>query len=154
MRFVLIDRFLELEPGRRAVARKVFRPEEEVFLDHFPGLPVVPGVLLTEAMGQTAGWLLASGYGFERWPLLVMVEKAKFRRLVRPGEELVLSATVARRGEDDFEARTEAGAGGERVADARLLFHVFDLPADAPLRESLARWGRSTFASLRPEREA
>ena len=56
MRFVLVDRFLSVEPGRAATALKTFRPEDPVFADHFPGFPVVPGVLLTEAMGQTAGW--------------------------------------------------------------------------------------------------
>ena len=59
MRFVLVDRFLSVEPGRSATALKTFPPDDPVFDDHFPGLPVVPGVLLTEAMGQAAGWALA-----------------------------------------------------------------------------------------------
>lgn len=150
MRFVLIDRFLELEPERRAVAVKTFSPDEEVFADHFPGFAVVPGVLLTEAMGQAAGWLLAASFGFERWPLLAMIERAKFRRLVRPGEELRLTASVEPRGERDHEARTEAAVGAERVADARLLFHVYDLPGDGEERARLSAWSRATFARLAP----
>ena len=86
MRFVLIDRILELEPGRRAVATVRFDAAHDVFADHFPGMPIVPGVLVTEAMGQTGGWLLAATHGFESWPLLVMISNAKFRRLVRPDE--------------------------------------------------------------------
>src|SRR5206468_7311420 len=119
MRFVLIDRLLELEPWKRAVATRTFSAEEEIFEDHFPGFPVVPGVLLTEAMGQTGGWLLSATLGFARWPLLTLVERATFRRFVRPGEELRLEAAVKTRREEDFEVRAEARVNGERVADAR-----------------------------------
>lgn len=129
MRFVLVDRFLSVEPGRGATALKTFRPEDPVFADHFPGFPVVPGVLLTEAMGQTAGWALAVRLGPDRFPLLMMVEKAKFRRLVRPGEEIRLEAEVDEARGRVWSARTRAWVGGQRAAEARLHFHAVPRPA-------------------------
>ena len=149
MRFVLIDRILTLEPGKRAVATKTFSPDETFFADHFPGFPVVPGVLLTEAMGQAGGWLLASETGLARWPLLSLIDRATFRRLVRPLEVLTLEATVRSRRGDDVEIRAEARVGEERVADARLLFHLFEPPAvrgEGP--SAFDAWARETFDRL------
>jgi 3-hydroxyacyl-[acyl-carrier-protein] dehydratase len=148
MRFVLIDRLLELEPGKRALATRTFAPEDDVFLDHFPGFPVVPGVLLTEAMGQTGGWLLSATLGFTRWPLLSLVERATFRRFVRPGEELTLEATLKGRHDDDFEVRAEARVGESRAADARLLFHAFTPDVSLEDSERFQAWGRETFRRL------
>jgi 3-hydroxyacyl-[acyl-carrier-protein] dehydratase len=148
VRFVLIDRFLELEPGVRAVALKTFDPGEEVFRDHFPGLAIVPGVLLTEAMGQAGGWLLAATLGFSRWPLLAMIDRAKFRRLVRPGEEIRLEAVVRSSRDTDYEIAGEASVGGERVAQARLLFHAFDFPLPDDERAQFGAWARETFRRL------
>ncbi|MBK9376044.1 MAG: beta-hydroxyacyl-ACP dehydratase [Holophagales bacterium] len=129
MRFVLVDRFLSVEPGRGATALKTFRPEDPVFADHFPGLPVVPGVLLTEAMGQTAGWALATRLGPDLFPLLMMVERAKFRRFVRPGEEIRLEADLEEARGSVWAARTRAWVGAERVAEARLVFHAVPRPS-------------------------
>ena len=129
MRFVLVDRFLSVDVGRSATALKTFRPEDPVFEDHFPGFPVVPGVLLTEAMGQTAGWALAARLAPERFPLLLMVEKAKFRRFVRPGEEIRLEAEVDERRAGAWSARARASVRGERAAEARLVFHAVPRPA-------------------------
>jgi 3-hydroxyacyl-[acyl-carrier-protein] dehydratase len=129
VRFVLVDQFISVEPGRGATALKTFRPEDPVFADHFPGLPVVPGVLLTEAMGQTAGWALATRLGPDRFPLLMMVERAKFRRLVRPGEEIRLEAELEEARGRVWAARTRASVGGERAAEARLVFHAVPRPA-------------------------
>lgn len=148
MRFVLIDRLVELEPGKRAVAKRVFSEEEEIFQDHFPGFPVVPGVLLTEAMGQTGGWLLSATLGFTRWPLLTLVERASFRRFVRPGEELTLTASVKTRRDDDFEVRAEAHVGESRAADARLLFHAFSPELDEEAARRFDAWARGTFRRL------
>lgn len=147
MRFVLIDRFVAIEPGKRAVALKRFGRDEDVLADHFPGLPIVPGTLLTEAMGQTAGWLLAATLGFSRWPLLTMVERAKFRRLVEPEQEITLEAELEPLRGDDYVARTSARVNGERVAEARLVFHGFN-PELGERREAFDRWCRETFASL------
>jgi 3-hydroxyacyl-[acyl-carrier-protein] dehydratase len=128
MRFVLVDRFLSVDPGRGATALKTFRPEDPLFADHFPGLPVVPGVLLAEAMGQTAGWALAARLAPDRFPLLLMVENAKFRRLVRPGEELRLEAEVDDARGKFWTARARASVGGQRAAEARLVFHAVPRP--------------------------
>ncbi|MFN7986451.1 MAG: 3-hydroxyacyl-ACP dehydratase FabZ family protein [Thermoanaerobaculia bacterium] len=136
MRFVLVDRFLSVERGRAATALKTFRPEDPVFADHFPGFPVVPGVLLTEAMGQAAGWALATELAPGRFPLLLMVEKAKFRRFVRPGEEIRLEAEVEAPRGGVWPARARASVGGERVAEARLVFHAVPRPADSPAFDS------------------
>ena len=148
MRYVLIDRLLELEPGRRAAAVKTFLPEEEIFRDHFPGFPVVPGSLLLEAMGQTGGWLLAGTLEFARWPLLNMVDNAKFRRWVRPGEEIRIEAAIRSMKESDFELTAEASVAGERAASARFLFHAFTLALAQGGGTAFAAWTRRTFESL------
>jgi 3-hydroxyacyl-[acyl-carrier-protein] dehydratase len=87
--FVFVDEVLELEPGLRAVCRKVFRREEPFFAGHFPGNPLVPGVLLTEAMAQTAG-IAAGGEG--RLLYLSAIRTMKFLRPVPPGETVIFRA--------------------------------------------------------------
>jgi 3-hydroxyacyl-[acyl-carrier-protein] dehydratase len=150
VRFLLIDEILELDPGRRAVARKTFPEDEELFDDHFPGYPVVPGVLLTEAMGQTAGWVIAHASAFRLLPLLSMVQQAKFRRPVRPGEELRLEAEVEAGGARRWRARTRALVGGRRVAEARLAYHALETTAAEELagEEALRDWVEAIFTRL------
>lgn len=145
MRFVLLDAFRVIEPGVRAEAVKTFAPRDELFADHFPGFPVVPGVLITEALGQTGAWILSGSLG-NRWPLLVLVQSAKFRRFLRPGEPLRIEAEVASRPGDDFLVSARGHVNGERVAEARLVFHAFELPeAAAP---GMAEWARRTLDAL------
>lgn len=142
MRFVFVTRFLSVEPGRSASAVVRFDPEDPIFEDHFPGLPLVPGVLLTEAMGQAAGGMLIPSVGEGSWPLLSMIERAKFRRPVRPGEEILLNArTIDHRGHV-ARVRTEALVGERRVADATLVFHTVPLPREGPDSAGFRRWAR------------
>ena len=148
MRFVLIDKLIELEVGRRAVARMTFLQDEDVFLDHFPGFAVVPGSLITEAMGQAAGWLLASTLEFTSWPLLTMIDHAKFRRLVVPGDELRITVDLRSARDRDFEVAASASVGDARVADARLLFHAFDFRLPDGDRHRFMAWGREVFRQL------
>jgi 3-hydroxyacyl-[acyl-carrier-protein] dehydratase len=144
MRFVLIDRLLALEADR-AVAAKTFDAGEEFLRDHFPGAPIVPGVLLTECMGQTAGWMLAAASDFSTFPLLVLVEKAKFRRPVRPGEALRVEAALQSRHDLSASVKASVAAGSDLVAEARLVFQSFEPGSLAP---GLDGWAREIFRGL------
>ena len=148
MRFILIDQILQLEPGRRALARKTFAPEEEFLADHFPGLPVIPGVLLTEAMAQTSSWLVSSTIHFRRWPLLQMIEKAKFRHPVAPGDELLIEAVIESERETAFAVRAQIHAAGRRAAEARIVLHLLDPLTPGPVHDRLAAWVQRTFREL------
>ena len=122
MRFLLVDRILALEPGVSIEAEKSILASEELFRDHFPGFPVVPGVLLTEMMAQAAGKCLNS----QRLPrgnaMLVEIRNAKFRGWVRPDEVIRLHATVERNQDQFAVARCHAEVGGRKACSAELLF--------------------------------
>jgi 3-hydroxyacyl-[acyl-carrier-protein] dehydratase len=99
--FLLIDRILELEPGQRAVGEKLVTIGEPFFQGHFPDFPIMPGVLIVEAMAQAGGVLAAetSDYDPERQVVMFMaIDKVKFRRPVTPGDQLVLEVVPLRRG--------------------------------------------------------
>lgn len=122
MRFILIDRILELKPGSSIVAEKWVDPSEDYFRDHFPGFPVVPGVLLVEMMAQAGGKCLDA----ERHPrgkaMLAGIESAKFRRWVNPGETVTVRCTV-RKSRDSFAlAEGQVEVGKELAASAKLFF--------------------------------
>ena len=120
--FLLLDRVLELEPAKRIVATKNVTINEEYFLGHFPGAPVMPGVLILEAMAQAGGLLVmpedgsAAGKDF----YLVGVDHAKFRRKVVPGDrlEIHVSLTHARRNFRKLAGKVEVD--GHVAAEAEL----------------------------------
>jgi len=140
VRFAFVSRFLAVAPGRSASAIARFDPEDEIFADHFPGFPVVPGVLLTEAMGQTAGGMLVPVAGEGRWPLLAMIERAKFRRPVSPAEEIRLEARILDLRGEAYRVATEALVDGRRVADALLVLHSVPLPGDEGRSAAFRAW--------------
>jgi 3-hydroxyacyl-[acyl-carrier-protein] dehydratase len=148
LRFVLIDRLLELTPGKQAVASVRFSRSLEIFADHFPGRPIVPGVLLTEAMGQTGGWLIAATLEFAQWPLLIMIDHAKFRRPVEPDEELRAIAEIRSTRNDVITVEAQMTSGSERVATAELVFQASTLAIAADARQQFRAWAQRTFASL------
>ena len=145
MRFLLVDRILRLESGVSIVAEKSLPASEELFRDHFPGFPVVPGVLLTEMMAQAAGKCLNA----QRLPrgnaMLVEIRNAKFRNWVRPDEVIGLHATIERNEETFAVARCHAEVGGRKVCSAELMFGFVPAREFAPghsdevLEEYLAR---------------
>src|SRR5262249_59176962 len=94
MRFLLVDRILELDPLKSIVTTKEISEDEEYFPDHFPGYPVVPGVLQIEMMAQSAGKCLMAGIDASRWPVLIQVRQANFRRVVVPGSILRIEAQI------------------------------------------------------------
>jgi UDP-N-acetylglucosamine acyltransferase len=129
--FVLVDRVLEHDAGGRLVALKNVTGSEEFFQGHFPGQPVMPGVLLMEGLAQAAGlWLLHDAPDPRRLEVhLVGIDAAKFRRPAVPGDQLRLEVTVLRRRGALCRVRGEVRAGEHRVAEANLLLQVATLPA-------------------------
>jgi len=122
MRFILIDEIIELIPGARIHGVKTLNADEDVFTDHFPGFPVVPGVLLTEMMAQTAGKCLDAGNRDRGKAMLVQIRKASFRKWVRPGERADIHAEVTSDEADYATARCRVDVEGTPVAFADLMF--------------------------------
>lgn len=124
--FLLVDRVLSIEPHKRLTALKNVTINEPFFQGHFPGHPVMPGVLLIEAMAQAAGLLtqLSEGNGNrDEKPLyyLVKVDKARFSRIVVPGDQLVLEVEQKRMLRRMGLYACCARIDGEEVASAEIL---------------------------------
>jgi 3-hydroxyacyl-[acyl-carrier-protein] dehydratase len=124
--FLFVDRLLAREPGRFARALKNVSLGEPYFLGHFPGYPVMPGVLIVEAMAQTAA--LAAGPLVGRIGVLAGVDGARFRRPVVPGDQLVLEAEITSLRRSVGKAACRATVDGELVAEAEILFALRDVP--------------------------
>ncbi len=102
MRFVLIDRILELEPGQRLVAVKNLSLAEEYLADHFPGFPVMPGVLMLEAMTQAGAWLVRAMEDFANSVVVLKQAKTiKYGSFVEPGRRLMLQVDLISHDERD-----------------------------------------------------
>lgn len=122
MRFILVDTILELDPGKRIKASKALSEDEELFKDHFPGFPVVPGVLLTEMLAQAAGRCLDSEGTREGRAMLGKISSAKFHDWVRPGQEIILYATITQSRESFASAECYSEVSGKKVCSADLFF--------------------------------
>lgn len=120
--FLMIDRVLELDPDRKIVALKNVTVNEEFFQGHFPGRPLMPGVLILEAMAQAGGILVMPEDGSAAGKIfyLVAVENAKFRRTVVPGDQLRVEVTVLRARGNFRKLAGRAEVEGQIVAEAEL----------------------------------
>jgi 3-hydroxyacyl-[acyl-carrier-protein] dehydratase len=124
--FLMIDRVVELDPGERAVAVKCVTVNEPQFQGHFPGNPIMPGVLLTEAFAQAAGIVALSAHedmaGMTVY--LLGLDKVRFRKPVRPGDQVLITAVKAseRRGIWNFDV--VATVDGVKVADGGVMATV------------------------------
>ncbi len=126
--FLLVDRIVELEPLKRIVGIKQVSANEPFFQGHFPGTPVMPGVLVIEAMAQ-AGAVLALREVENRDQKLVLftsIKEARFRRPVVPGDTLILEVTALRFGPRVQRMRGEAKVNGQLAADAELMSVIVD----------------------------
>lgn len=123
--FLLIDRVLEHTPGGEITAIKNVTCNEPFFQGHFPGRPIMPGVLIIEALAQAAGVLAFRTAGVEPTEnstfYFVGIDKARFRAPVVPGDQLVLKARVERRIRTIWRFQTEASVDGKVVASAEMM---------------------------------
>lgn len=122
MRFILIDEILELVPGQRIKARKYVSPDEEFFADHFPGFPVVPGVLLTEMMAQASGKLLKAEDSVRGNPMLTRIIEASFRDWMRPGETATIYGEIKKSRSSFATTICHLEVESRKVCTAELMF--------------------------------
>jgi len=129
--FQLIDRVtaLDLAEGRIAVEADVPQTST-IFEGHFPGRPLMPGVLLIEAMAQTSGWLLIASMNFERMPFLAAVKEAKMRSFVQPGERLAINARIEHQGSGYAMTQADISVNGKKTCNATLTFSHVPFPND------------------------
>jgi len=132
MRFVLVDRILSLSAGKEIVAVRCISADEEYLRDHFPGFPVVPGVLLIEMMGQAAAKCLEAERRERGKAMLARVLSASFRDWVRPGDQVMLNATIASNADRYATADCRALVGDRRVAQAKLMFTFVPIERFSP----------------------
>jgi len=122
VRFIFVDEILELVPGQRIKAIKVISPEEEYFRDHFPGFPVVPGVLLTEMMAQTAGKCLDAEDPRRGKAMLAQIKSASFREWVPPGKRATIQAEIRSSRPQFATADCSVEVDQHKVCSAELFF--------------------------------
>src|SRR5262245_42778500 len=128
--FHLIDRILELDPvGRTIRAEAIVPMESPIFEGHFPGYPLMPGVMLLETMAQASGWLIIGVTGFARMPFLAAFKEAKLRSFVTPGQTLVASARLVHEGSGFMVTSAEIRIEGKRVCNAEITFRLTDFPS-------------------------
>src|SRR5947199_10255804 len=130
--FQLIDRILDLNMNEKKITVEAQVPQHiTIFEGHFPGHPIMPGVLLIESMAQTSGWLLIALMKFERMPFLAMVKEAKMRSFVTPGELLKVEASVVHEGSGFTITEATISVGGRPRCNATLTFRHTPVPNPA-----------------------
>ena len=132
MRFILVDEILEMIPGKRIRALKKISSNEEFFSDHFPGFPVVPGVLLTEMMAQTAGKCLDAEKKRQGKAMLARINTASFREWVSPDQTAIINAEIKTNREKFATAICNIEVMDKRVCSAELFFTFVPLKNFAP----------------------
>ena len=127
--FLLIDRVLELEPGLRAVGEKLVTIGEPFFQGHFPGYPIMPGVLIIEAMAQTACVAALSVPEYkDKIGLFAGIDSVRFKRPVRPGDTLRLEVRLDKMRRGIGKGAGTASVEGQLVCQAEMLFAMTDRP--------------------------
>ena len=143
--FQLIDRIVDLNLAGRKISSEALVPEAStIFEGHFPGYPLMPGVLLIEAMAQTSGWLVVALNRFERMPFLAAVKEAKLRTFIKPGQLLSIDAHLDHDGSGYAIVETKIRAERKLICDATLTRRVLDFPnakMEQQMRDLAARIG-------------
>lgn len=133
MRFTLLDRILELEPGSRISALKHLSLAEEYLADHFPGFPVMPGVLMLEAMTEAGAWLVRVSEDFAHSVVtLKEAQNVRYGAFVEPGQTLVVEADIIKQDARHTSIKARGSVEGQPTVSARLILERYNLAeADA-----------------------
>ncbi len=127
--FQLIDRIVDLNLDEKTITVEAQVPTAHtIFEGHFPGYPIMPGVLLTEAMAQSCGWLLLGAMKFERMPFLAMIKEAKMRGFVSPGEVLTINGKIEHEGSGFAVTSAKVRVGTDLKCNADLTFRHIPFP--------------------------
>jgi 3-hydroxyacyl-[acyl-carrier-protein] dehydratase len=147
--FQMIDAVEALDPeGGTIVARADVPVESPVFEGHFPGSPLVPGVLLIETMAQASGFMLLSRMKFEKMPFLANVTSAKMRTFVEPGEILQVEAELEHDGSGFAATKARIFRDGKKICDSKLMFRIMPFPNDALKNNMLERYSQISQHSV------
>ena len=136
MRFSLIDRIVDIEPDVRISAVKTLTMAEEYLADHFPHFPVMPGVLMLEAMTQASAWLVRYSEDFSH-SIVVLKEAAnvKYAQFVEPGQTLLVTAEILKSNEAETKLKANGMVDGRIILSARITLKQFNLADTRPWYE-------------------
>jgi 3-hydroxyacyl-[acyl-carrier-protein] dehydratase len=127
--FQMIDRILDLNTVETKITVEAHVPTQStIFEGHFPGYPIMPGVLLIESMAQASGWLLVALMNFERMPFLAAVKEAKMRGFVSPGEILTIDVSLVHEGSGYAITEAKIRVGGKLRSNSTLTFSHVPFP--------------------------
>jgi len=136
----MIDRFASLDIDERAVRSICTIPSKSpVFEGHFPGYPMMPGVLLIECMAQTVGWLVSAVVGFAAMPILAGVKESKFRTPVFPGDTLEFSGKLVHEGSGFAIGECKGSRDGAPACEARITYRLIPYP-NPQFRQAMCQW--------------
>jgi 3-hydroxyacyl-[acyl-carrier-protein] dehydratase len=137
--FQLIDRIVDLDLAQKTIRTEARVPTSStIFEGHFPGYPLMPGVLLIEAMAQTSGWLVIAATRFTRMPFFAALKEAKLRTFITPGQSLSLSAALLHEGSGYAVTKAEIRCEGKLACNAEITFRLVEFP-NAEFRASMER---------------